>query len=122
MPEVADAVTWAPAVKTAVESTVIQPQGDGVRVTLPLAGSSLALAADPVQETLRPKVVQMWERVPRRAADLCRAVADATAGLESLEAQLRRAELDVSMLLDPPVAGEQHAKPAGVEVESVGLR
>jgi hypothetical protein len=99
MPEVANAV-WLPAVHDAIRSVVVEPLGGGVQVTLRLAGPANVLAADVIEQSVRPRVVEMWNRMPHRAADLCRAVADATAGLESLEAQLRRAELDASMLLD----------------------
>jgi hypothetical protein len=75
-----------------VQSVIIEPLGGGVQVTLRLAGPAAVLAADVVEEHVRPAVERMWDRVPRRAADLCLAVADAQHGLAEMESSLRRAE------------------------------
>jgi len=106
MPDVADAV-WLPAVGDAIRSVTVRPVGDGVQVTLTLAGPAALLAADVVEQHVRPRVERMWQKVPRRAQELCRAVADAQAGLCGMRGALRAAEVDADLKSDTGLPADQ---------------
>jgi hypothetical protein len=101
MNSVGNAATWLPAVRgEAVQSLEVRPEGAGTRVVLYLTGPGEVLGLDPVAEVLAPRVAELWKAVPPTAAKACQAAADAQAGLKTMEAEERQAQVAADAKID----------------------